>query len=134
MADPTPAASKAVKSITLSIGNTTYRVVSSPFGKPESVESVDVSTLSDRVKRKLPVPQKESGDINVTVADDGNAPTVGDIETCTFTVATTTGSGSDGTSTVSVNCFVASVTPATIDTGTNRFATLEIVLTPTGAA
>lgn len=47
MADPTPAASKAVKSITLSIGNTTYRVVSSPFGKPESVESVDVSTLSD---------------------------------------------------------------------------------------
>jgi hypothetical protein len=128
-------AQKAVKSISITVGGTTFKIIESATPNGASVESIDVTDFLDVTKVKVPTPQPELIPIPLVLADDGTGvrPTVGTPGSYAFTVIYTDGS-SDTTVSTTVAGFLSKAEPATMNVSGERRPVWNCELVPTGTA
>lgn len=112
---------KAVTSIAIALGATTYKVIEGAPNAGASVEDINVTDFSDLEQINLPHPQKKPGAISLVIADDGTAepPVVGVVGSYTFTTIYTDGT-TPNTVTKTIAGYMGKADPTTIQVGGER--------------
>ena len=102
MAESEPTLNRwGVKSATLTFGEKTCEMETGPAGKSETREAVDVTALSDNIKRFIKGALKETDEITVTLYQGASDLTVDD-EPAALSLEVTLENGVDEDATVDV--------------------------------
>lgn len=126
-----------IKSATLKFGNAAYEMAAAPAGESATREALEVTALSDTVKRFIPGALKEIDEFTVTLyqAKDGNltvddAPAALEIE-----VTLENGSDADATAKVSfAKAIVTKIAYPNQEASGDRKATYDVTFRPDGSA
>jgi hypothetical protein len=112
---------KCVKSIALTIGGTSYKVIEAAPNIGASCEDINVSDFSDVQQVNLPHPQPKPGVMSLVLADDGTgtAPTVGTVASFVFTTIYTDGT-TPTTVAKTVSGYLGKADPVSIQFGGER--------------
>jgi hypothetical protein len=112
---------KAVKSISLALGATTFKVIEAAPNTGKNVEDIDVTDFADLEQILLPHPQPKNGVIAMVIADDGTAvpPTVGVVGSYTITTIYTDGT-TPTTVTKTISGYFGKADPVTVQVGGER--------------
>lgn len=128
-----------IKSATLTFGTTVFDMASGPAAKSQTREAVDVTALSDTVKRFIPGAVTENDEFTVTLYDKGSGmPSVGDAPAA-LSIAVTIANGESGSTgevdaTVSyAKAIVTKVAAPNQDASGDRKATVDVTFRPDGS-
>lgn len=124
-----------IKSATLTFGGGTYEMASGVAGKSETKEAIEVTALTDQIKRFITGALKEVDEFSVTLYQGTNDITV-DNEPAALTISVTLENGEDTDASASASfakCIVTKVNYPSVDASGDRKATYEVTFRPTGA-
>lgn len=125
-----------VKSAVLTFGGTAYEMASGPAGKSETREALEVTALSDGVKRFISGALKEVDEFTVTLYQKGANDITVDTAPAALSLAVTLENGVDQDASVSVSLAKAIVTKvayANQDASGDRKATYDVTFRPDGS-
>lgn len=125
----------AVKSATLTFGETTYEMANGPAGKSETREAVEVTALTDQIKQFIPGAVKEIGEFSVTLFDKGTGNLTVDAAPAALKIDVVLSNGEDADVNSSVEfgtAFVTAATPTDQDASGERKATYQVTFRPSG--
>lgn len=126
----------AVKSATLTFNSVSYDIASAPVGKSETKDAVEVTALSDTVKRFISGALKETDEFTVTLYQQGTDLTV-DATPAALSMSVTLENGIDSDVTASVSyarCIVTKVAYSNQDASGDRKATVDVTFRPDGSS
>lgn len=124
-----------VKSATLTFGSATYEMASGPAGKSETKEALEVTALTDSVKRFISGALKEVDEFTVTLFQGGTDLTV-DTAPAALALAVTLENGIDADQSVSASIPRAIITKVAYpnqDATGDRKATYDVTFRPDGS-
>lgn len=123
-----------VATATVKYGNATIEVYSVPGGKSETREALEITTVSDTVKKFMPGALTEEDEFTLSLKDKGEGmPSVSDEPKALEITVTLSGGATDKTVTVSYSkVIVTKVVPGTVEGSGDRKATLDVTFRPTG--
>ena len=128
----------AVKSSTLKFGGKTYDMETGPAMKAETKEAVEVTALSDSVKRFIPGALKEIDEFTVPIYMDGTQDITVDDAPASLEIEVTLENGeSDDVGGIKVTypkAIVTKVAPAQIQASSDRKALYDVTFRPDGTA
>ena len=125
-----------VKSATLTFNSTTYEMAAGPAGKSETKDAIEVTGLSDQVKRFIAGALKEVDEFTVTLYQKSTGDLTVDATPAALALAVTLENGIDSDATVSVAINKAIVTKVAYpnqDASGDRKATYDVTFRPDGS-
>lgn len=125
-----------VKSATLTFGNDTFDMASGPAGKSETKDAIDVTSLSDSVKRFITGALKETDEFTVSLYQKGSGDLTVDTAPAALAIAVTLENGidTDATASVSINkAIITKVAYPNQDASGDRKATYDVTFRPDGS-
>ena len=124
---------KAVKSISVTLAGTAYKVLEAPPNGGQSSDAIVVSDFSDATEVRIPHPQSKLSAIKLILADDGTAvpPPVGVIQAAVITTTYTDGT-TDTTVPKTVTGWISKAEPTNIQHAGERRAAWDCEFTPCG--
>lgn len=126
----------AVKTAALTFGSATFEMASGPAMKSETKEAVEVTALTDGIKRYIPGAVKETDEFTVTLYYKGSGDLTVDTTPGALSIAVTLENGvADVTASVAyANAIVTKVSAPSVDASGDRKATYDVTFRPDGAA
>lgn len=124
-----------VKSATLTFGSSTYEMAAGPSGQSETREPIEVTSLSDQVKRFIKGALKEIDEFTVTLYQKSSGNITSDDAPAAISLAVTLENGidSDASASVSIpNAIVGKVAYPNHDASGDRKATYDVTFRPDG--
>ena len=114
-------AQKAVRKLTVKVGETTYKLISGSPNAGYSGTDIDVTDFEDTEQVRLPHPQPSQGNIALVIADDGQGepPPYGIVEEYEFTTIYMDGT-SDTPLVKKITGWFGEATPGTIEVAGER--------------
>lgn len=125
-----------VKAATLTFGGSTYDMASGPAGKSETKEALEVTALSDSVKRFITGALKETDEFTVTLYQKSSGDLTVDTTPGTLALSVTLENGIDSDATVAVSINKAIVTKVAYpnqDASSDRKGTYDVTFRPDGS-
>lgn len=125
-----------VKSATLTFGGATYEMASGPAMKSETKEAIEVTALTDSVKRFISGALKEMDEFTVTLYQKSAGDITVDAVPAALTLAVTLENGIDSDATVSASIAKVIVTKVAYpnhDASGDRKATYDVTFRPDGS-
>ena len=125
-----------VKSATLTFGSATYEMASGPAGKSETKDAIEVTGLSDSVKRFISGALKETDEFTVTLYQKSSGDLTVDTAPAALALAVTLENGIDSDATVSVSINKAIITKVAYpnqDASGDRKGTYDVTFRPDGS-
>lgn len=125
-----------VKSATLTFNNVTYDMASGPAGKSETKEALEVTALSDSVRKFITGALKETDEFTVTLYQKDADDLTVDTTPAALTIAVTLENGIDSDATVSVTIAKAIITKVEYpnqDADGDRKGTYDVTFRPDGS-
>lgn len=125
-----------VKSATLTFGGATYEMASGPAMKSETKEAIDVTALTDSVKRFISGALKEMDEFTVTLYQKSAGDITVDAAPAALSLAVTLENGIDSDATVSASIAKVIVTKVAYpnhDASGDRKATYDVTFRPDGS-
>lgn len=126
-----------VKSATLTFGGTTYDMASAPVGRSETKDAIEVTALSDAVRRYIVGALKETDEFTVSLFQVGASDLTVDATPAALVIAVTLENGVDAdvSETVSIDrAIVTKVEYPNQDADGDRKATYDVTFRPDGSA
>ena len=126
-----------VKSATLSFNSNTFEMASGPAGKSETKEALDVTGLTDSVKRFIAVALKETDEFTVTLYQKSSGDLTVDTAPAALSISVTLENGIDSDATVSVSIAKAIITKVAYpnqDASGDRKGTYDVTFRPDGSS
>lgn len=126
-----------VKSATLSFNSNTFEMASGPAGKSETKEALDVTGLTDSVKRFIAGALKETDEFTVTLYQKSSGDLTVDTAPAALSISVTLENGIDGDATVSVSIAKAIITKVAYpnqDASGDRKGTYDVTFRPDGSS
>lgn len=124
-----------IKSATLTFGSTSYDMASGVAGKSETKDAIDVTALTDQVKRYITGAVKEIDEFTVTLYQSSSDITV-DTAPAAGTISVTLENGEEQDASVTVSfakLIVTKVAYPSVDASGDRKATYDVTFRPNGA-
>lgn len=125
-----------VKSATLTFNSNTYDMASGPAGKSETKEAIEVTALSDSIKRFIQGALKEVDEFTVTLYQKSSGDLTVDTTPAALSLAVTLENGVDSDATVSVAIAKAIITKVAYpnqDASGDRKGTYDVTFRPDGS-
>lgn len=125
-----------VKSASLTFGGASYEMASGPAGKSETKDAIEVTALSDSVKRFITGALKETDEFTVTLYQKSTGDLTVDSTPAALAIAVTLENGidSDATATVSIaKAIVTKVDYPGQDASGDRKGTYDVTFRPDGS-
>lgn len=125
-----------VKSATLTFGGATYEMASGPAMKSETKEAIEVTALTDSVKRFISGALKEMDEFTVTLYQKSAGDIAVDAVPAALSLAVTLENGIDSDATVSASIAKVIVTKVAYpnhDASGDRKATYDVTFRPDGS-
>ncbi len=125
-----------VKSATLTFNGSTYDMASGPAGKSETKEAIEVTALSDSIKRFISGALKEVDEFTVTLYQKSSGDLTVDTTPAALSLAVTLENGVDSDATVSVAIAKAIITKVAYpnqDASGDRKGTYDVTFRPDGS-
>jgi len=126
-----------VKSATLSFNSNTFEMASGPAGKSETKEALDVTGLTDSVKRFIAGALKETDEFTVTLYQKSSGDLTVDTAPAALSISVTLENGIDSDATVSVSIAKAIITKVAYqnqDASGDRKGTYDVTFRPDGSS
>lgn len=125
-----------IKSATLTFNGTSYDMASGVAGKSETKDAIEVTALTDQVKRFITGALKEIDEFTVTLYQGTSDITVDDAPAAgSLSVTLENGEDQDATVTASfTKLIVTKVNYPSVDASGDRKGTYDVTFRPTGAA
>ena len=126
-----------VKSATLSFNSNTFEMASGPAGKSETKEALDVTGLTDSVKRFIAGALKETDEFTVTLYQKSSGDLTVDTAPAALSLSVTLENGIDSDATVSVSIAKAIITKVAYpnqDASGDRKGTYDVTFRPDGSS
>ena len=125
-----------VKSAALTFNGATYEMASGPAGQSETREPIDVTSLTDQVKRFIKGALKEIDEFTVTLYQKSTGNLTSDSGPAALSLAVTLENGIDSDAAVSVSipgALVSKVAYPNQDASGDRKATYDVTFRPDGS-
>lgn len=125
-----------VKSATLTFNSATYEMAAGPAGQSETREPIEVTSLTDQVKRFIKGALKEIDEFTVTLYQKSTGNLTSDSGPAALSLAVTLENGvdSDATATVSIpGALVSKVAYPNHEATGDRKATYDVTFRPDGS-
>lgn len=125
-----------VKSATLTFNSVTYDMASGPAGKSETKEALEVTALSDSVRKFITGALKETDEFTVTLYQKDTGDLTVDTAPSALALAVTLENGIDSDASVSVSIAKAIVTKVEYpnqDADGDRKGTYDVTFRPDGS-
>ena len=126
-----------IKSATLSFNSTSYEMASGPAGKSETKEALDVTGLTDSVKRFIAGALKETDEFTVTLYQKSSGDLTVDTSPAALSLSVTLENGIDSDATVSVTIAKAIITKVAYpnqDASGDRKGAYDVTFRPDGSS
>ena len=125
-----------VKSATLTFGGATYEMAAGPAGQSETREPLEVTSLTDQIKRFIKGALKEIDEFTITLYQKSTGNITSDAAPAALSLAVTLENGidSDATTSVSINkAIVSKVAYPNHEATGDRKATYDVTFRPDGS-
>jgi hypothetical protein len=125
-----------VKSATLTFGGANYEMAAGPAGQSETREPIEVTSLTDQVKRFIKGALKEIDEFTVTLYQKSTGNLTSDDAPATLSLAVTLENGIDSDASASVSipkAIVSKVAYPNHDASGDRKATYDVTFRPDGS-
>lgn len=125
-----------VKSATLTFNSVTYDMASGPAGKSETKEALEVTALSDSVRKFITGALKETDEFTVTLYQKDTGDLTVDTTPSALALSVTLENGIDSDATVSVSIAKAIITKVEYpnqDADGDRKGTYDVTFRPDGS-
>ena len=126
-----------VKSATLTFNSASYEMASGPAMKSETKEPIEVTGLTDSVKRFIQGALKETDEFTVTLYQKSTGDITVDASPAALSLSVTLENGIDSDPTVSASIAKAIVTKVSypnLDASGDRKATYDVTFRPDGSS
>ena len=125
-----------VKSAALTFGGATYEMANGPAGQSETREPIEVTALTDQVKRFIAGALKEIDEFTVTLYQKSSGNLTSDAAPAALSLAVTLENGIDSDASASVaiaKAIVSKVAYPNHDASGDRKATYDVTFRPDGS-
>ena len=125
-----------VKSAILTFGGSTYEMAAGPAGQSETREPLEVTSLTDQVKRFIKGALKEIDEFTITLYQKSTGNITSDAAPAALSLAVTLENGidADASTSVTINkAIVGKVTYPNLEASGDRKATYDVTFRPDGS-